>query len=512
MAPRRTRAHEAGDMNARPDKAPRRPESPESPERPGLSERDAGLLAALRETLLDYAGPICITDRRGAVVYGNAAYRRIADDMSPAERAPLRRDGEAVSLVVGDRIETFILRSRTVEGADGLPAFFASVLEPQEARQAAGEALESALERLEDFTRLVTDWIWETNRNLVLTFVSPRVHEVLGYHQIELTGRALPSLPAEPNRTLEGLLEPERRQPFRDLEVRIAARDGGIRHIQLSGLPVYCRKSGDFLGYRGTAHDVTEIRWRESAIRKAKEDAELASRAKGEFLANMSHELRTPLNAIIGFSEIMGGEMLGPLGTGQYKGYVSDIADSARHLLALINDILDAAKIESGQMSLCEVEIEPSAMIDSVIRLMTPRAQRAALALRPFVAAGLPRVLADETKLRQILINLTSNAVKFTRPGGRVDLRAELNQAGEFVFMVSDTGIGIAAKDIPHALAPFGQVESRMSASYEGTGLGLPLAKSLTEMHGGTFELVSQVNVGTTATLRLPASRVIEPD
>ncbi len=471
------------------------------------TDNPPALLDVFQRQLLDYAPPTCVADRQGNLVYSNAAYQLIADYITSADRA--RRDGEEIALVIGERIERFTLRSQSIEGSDGLPALIATILEPQHDHEWTGTALDSALERLEDITRLVTDWIWETNRNLVLTYVSPRVNDTTGYHQIELTGRALTDLPTEPNQTLLALLEPENRKPFRDIEVQIAGRDGRIRDVQLSGLPIFCHKSGDFLGYRGTAHDITEIRWRETAIRKARDDAELASRAKSEFLANMSHELRTPLNAIIGFSEIMGGEMLGPLGSEQYKGYVHDIADSARHLLALISDILDAAKIESGHMSLSETEVDPSALIGSAIRLMTPRAQRAGLTLKAHIAPGLPNVLADETKLKQILINLTANSVKFTRPGGRVDLRASTSESGELVIMVCDTGIGIASDDISRALTPFGQVESHLNRSYEGTGLGLPLAKSMTEMHGGTFELVSQLDVGTTVTLRLPESRVL---
>jgi signal transduction histidine kinase len=300
--------------------------------------------------------------------------------------------------------------------------------------------------------------------------------------------------------------------PFRDLEVEIADRKGEIRYFLLSGLPVYCRNTGDFLGYRGTAHDVTENRWRERALLQAKEDAEAAARAKGEFLANMSHELRTPLNAIIGFSEIMGDEMLGPLGNEQYKGYIQDISESARHLLSMINNILDAAKLESGRMILSESRVDADAMVKSVARLMAPRANRAGLNLVTHTPPDLPPILADETKLKQVLLNLVSNAVKFTGDGGRIDIHAEVAETGEFLFMVSDNGIGIAEEDIPQALAPFGQVDTRISRKFEGTGLGLPLAKSLTELHGGTFKLISQPGVGTTVTLRLPKHRVVRPE
>ncbi len=473
------------------------------------TEDDLSLLGALQGRLLDHGPPICVTGRQGDIVYSNAAYALIADRLSAGERAPRRQDGDEIALSIGERIERYTIRSQTIGGVEGAPALTATVLEPRLDHEWAGNALDDALERLEDITRLVTDWIWETNRDLVLTFVSPRVNDTLGYHQYEMTGRALSDLPSDETPALQALHEVGNRKPFRDLEVQIAARDGHLRNVLLSGLPIFDRKSGDFLGYRGTAHDISEIRWRETAIRKAKDDAELASRAKGEFLANMSHELRTPLNAIIGFSEIMGGEILGPLGNNQYKGYTEDIADSAHHLLSLISDILDSAKIESGHMSLSETEVDLNDLIKSVIRLMTPRAERADVKLHFDIEPGLPNILADETKLKQILINLASNAVKFTHPDGRVDVRAKIVESGDLAIMVSDTGIGIAAEDIDRALTPFGQVESHLNRTYEGTGLGLPLAKSMTEMHGGAFKLISQLGVGTTVTLRLPQSRML---
>jgi PAS domain S-box-containing protein len=501
------------------------------------ADRDAECdsVAELARVLLDGGAATCITDRHGELVYANAAYERIADAVAQADLAPIGRpiDGPPRSsdamtaalmrvetlnaraerkhaITVNGLSEHYVLRHELLHDADGRKVARAAIFTPVTERDSAKTKLVAAIERLEDITRLVSDWIWETNRNLVLTFVSPRVNEAIGYHQIELTGRRLSDLLAEPSDVVDTLATNEGRRPFRDVEVKISDRDGKVRHVLLSGLPTYCPTTGSFLGFRGTAHDVSELKWREKALLRAKEDAELANRTKSEFLASMSHELRTPLNAIIGFSDIMGAEMLGSLGNEQYKGYTKDISDSARHLLALINDILDAAKIEAGQMSLAEEIVEPRKLIESVRRLVAPRAERANLSLEVRIADGAPALRADETKLKQILINLISNAVKFTPEGGRIELVAEAAENGEFVFLVSDTGIGIEPEDIPRAMAPFGQVDTRLSRKFEGTGLGLPLAKSLTELHGGTFQLVSQIDIGTTVTVRLPASRIID--
>ncbi len=492
-------------------------------------------VADLARALLDGGAATCVTDRRGELLYANAAYERIAEAVAEAGLAPIGRpiDGpsrdsnattkalaavEALTdqverphaIAVNGGIEHVTLRHEVLCDADGRKAARATIFTPITDQESAKTKLAAASERLDDITRLVSDWVRETNRNQVLTFVSPRVTEALGYQQLELTGRRLSELLAEPSDIVDALASKSGRRPFRDLEVKIADRHGEVRHVLLSGLPVYCPTTGSFLGFRGTANDISELKWREEALLRAKEDAELANRTKSEFLASMGHELRTPLNAIIGFSDIMSGQLLGPLGNEQYEGYTKDISDSAQHLLALINDILDAAKIEAGQLSLAEEIVDPHKLIESVRRLVAPRAERANLHIEVRIADDAPALRADKTKLKQILINLISNAVKFTPEGGRIELAAEAARNGEFAFIVSDTGIGIAPDDIPRAMAPFGQVDSRLSRKFEGTGLGLPLAKSLTELHGGTFQLVSQIAVGTTVTVRLPASRIVE--
>ena len=241
----------------------------------------------------------------------------------------------------------------------------------------------------------------------------------------------------------------------------------------------------------------------------ARDQAEDANRTKSMFLANMSHELRTPLNAIIGFSELIGGEMFGPVGNDSYREYANDIRESGQHLLDLINDILDLSKFESGGDELHEENIEISEITRSVRWLVTARAQDDKVELVTELADDPPLLCADKLKLKQILINLLSNAIKFKDPGGKVTLKAWCSMDGGYVFQVVDTGIGIALEDIPKALAPFQQIDNRANRRYRGPGLGLPRSKSLSEMHGGSMDLQSQVGVGTTVTVRFPAERIV---
>lgn len=242
----------------------------------------------------------------------------------------------------------------------------------------------------------------------------------------------------------------------------------------------------------------------------ARDQAEAADQSKSDFLAMMSHELRTPLNAVIGFSEIMKTEALGPIGSVRYREFADDIHASGRHLLDLINDILDLSKIESGKSRLSEQEIEIAEVVDSVVTLVRESARENAVEIELDCAADLPDMLADKRKLKQIFANLLSNSIKFTPAGGKVSVRTWRDADNGHVFQVADTGIGIAPEDIPKALAPFQQIDSKLSREHEGTGLGLPLTKALVELHGGTLDIESEVGIGTTITLRFPASRLIE--
>ncbi len=255
--------------------------------------------------------------------------------------------------------------------------------------------------------------------------------------------------------------------------------------------------------------DISELKNREAELHEAKERAELANRAKSEFLAAMSHELRTPLNAVIGFSEIMKTEAFGPIGSPKYRDYANDIHDAGSHLLSLINDILDLAKVEAGQDELHLEDLEVAHVIESVLRVVRQRAECSRLQFAVEIPEEDPPLLrADPRKVRQILTNLLSNAVKFT-PSGKITVKAWWRAHGGYVFQVVDSGIGIALEDIPKALSQFGQVDGKLNRRYHGTGLGLPLTKTLVEMHGGSLDLQSEVGVGTTVTVRFPSGRIV---
>ena len=483
-----------------------------------LGELPADLLLAA----LEQGSALYLADPNGRIPHANAAYRELAPHLTThPEKAPatpaqiaaaeggvlrldhaVERDGETCPYVSEHRL--------AVE-PDGAPRVIVGRVAPADEPARMRRALALARERLDDVARLSSDWLWETDRELAVTFVSPRVTEMLGFHPRELTGHNLIDLAANGGEELAELLGQQPPPAFRDQEVEIVHKQGGRRLFLVAGLPVFCPETGDFLGFRGTAQDVTELRAREQALYEAKDAAETANRAKSRFLANMSHELRTPLNAIIGFSEIMRAETLGEIGNVQYRDYAGDILDSARHLLALINDVLDVSRIEAGKLTLEEETVHPKRLVEQAARVVADGAEHAGITVETALPEETPLLHADGCKLTQVLLNLLSNSIKFTAGGGHVALSAEPAEDGSFIFRVSDDGIGMSEADIGVALTPFGQVDNRLARRFEGSGLGLPLSRALIEAHGGTLEVASAPQAGTTVTIALPAERVLRP-
>jgi signal transduction histidine kinase len=243
-------------------------------------------------------------------------------------------------------------------------------------------------------------------------------------------------------------------------------------------------------------------------LEKAKDVAESANRAKSQFLANISHELRTPLNAIIGFSSILMNQLFGPLGDQKYLEYSKDINESGAHLLDIINDILDISKAEAGKLEILYEEVHVAKSINKCLTILAERAEKGRVTLSKDIPKMLPPLVADRLRFIQIVLNIMSNAVKFTPEGGKVHISVSTRNVGDepthFVIAVQDTGIGMSPADVEKAFQSFGQVDSGLNRKYEGTGLGLPLTKKLVDLHYGKIEIDSELGRGTTVTVIFP--------
>ncbi len=368
----------------------------------------------------------------------------------------------------------------------------------------------AAMERFRAIADGAPNMLWMSDEAGKNIYFNRKWLEFTGRSRDELTGRNwVQSLhPDDRRRCLDTYFAAvTSREPFQ-MEYRVRRFDGEYRWMLDTGVPRFAR-DGLFLGFVGSSFDITDRKNAEQSLTAAKDEAESANRTKSAFLANMSHELRTPLNAIFGFSEIIKSEMFGPVGSPKYRAYADDIHGSAVLLLDLINDILDFSKAEAGKLQSRDDEIEMHEVVAAALRLVRDNSRAGGLHFVDEVANDLPFLRADARMMKQILLNLLSNAVKFTPAGGHIAVGAFIDRDGSFVITVRDTGIGIAPDDIPVVMSAFGQADNSLTRQQRGTGLGLPLVKSLAEVHGGTFKLESQLGAGTTATVRLPATRVI---
>lgn len=290
------------------------------------------------------------------------------------------------------------------------------------------------------------------------------------------------------------------------IEYRILDTSGEVRWVHEAGEPIF-DDAGDVAYFQGVTQDISRIKETEAALKVAMQEADNANRAKSTFLAQMSHELRTPLNSIIGFNEMMRLQLFGRLGSEKYVDYVETIGFSAHHLLDLINDILDLSRIESGKMELNETTIDASQLVENVLKLTRQRIEKSAQKLEVVIDDDLPRLLVDTRLIEQVVVNLVSNASKFTEPGGQIRLVVRRSTNGGAVIEVEDNGVGIPSEDLPSIMEPFTQSGRRSDTSREGTGLGLAISRRLTELHQGELSVASTPGKGTSVTVSLPSSR-----
>jgi two-component system cell cycle sensor histidine kinase PleC len=336
--------------------------------------------------------------------------------------------------------------------------------------------------------------------------LNPTFAKVAGLERDTIVGRTEREIGLfADSHAIHGIVDGLDNQRRAEIVTTMATAAGGQRSIALSGEKVHFVDM-DLLLIVG--RDVTDRRREEAELRKSKIEAELANRAKSEFLANMSHELRTPLNAIIGFSEIIKDEVFGPIGMPRYVDYSRDIWSSGNHLLQIINDLLDLSKVEAGKQELHESPISVPQLIGDSLNLVRERAAAAGLSLAVEVEAGLPAVWGDHRLMKQILLNLLTNAIKFTPRAGRIAVTA-LTRSGELEIAVADTGIGMSEAELEIAQKPFGQIASALARQHQGTGLGLPLVRSLVQLHGGRLILESAPGVGTKVRVILPPGRLL---
>lgn len=376
-------------------------------------------------------------------------------------------------------------------------------------------ALQDSERRLRDFAELASDWLWEQDADLRFTWGSgvPTLRSLAangGFLGITRWEFANPQTEQEAQHWASHRADLEARREFRDFRYRCVGRDGQVRYLSTSGKPLF-DAAGAFIGYRGTGNDVTDKVVAEIELRRAMASAEAASHAKSEFLAMMSHELRTPLHSVIGFSELIRDQAYGLIDV-SYIGCAEEIHESGKHLLGIINDVLDLATLDFGSYRLSEERVRLALIVDSCVRMLAAAALRRGVRIERSDALDGLLLWVDRRALKQICLNLIDNAIKFSPPDSVVNIRAESCTNGDMELIVADTGIGIDAASLENVFEPFYQVDGTHRRNHEGTGLGLAICRRLLALHDASIKLESEAGNGTRATVTFPRGRVLRCD
>lgn len=394
------------------------------------------------------------------------------------------------------------------------------------------ESITEAQIRFKDFARATSDWFWEVDKNLRFRMLSDRFTAITGTPAAIVVGQRLDEFGSlEDNMFGESSIDDavHRRTAFRDQLLEFKSSDGSKLRFHLSGVPVFERESGEFKGYRGAGMDMTqqyakadedqqmrdtlemalkELTVKNQELDKANTRSEKSLHAKNEFLASMSHELKTPLNAIIGFAEMMEMEVFGEL-AGHYKTYAGDILSSGRHLLTLIEDILDMGVIDNGKMKIKAEVHSLKALFENANKMCSFKGNAQALDLTHLKIDKDFDVFVDEKRMTQIIVNLLSNAFKFTEQDGKVGVDVRRSGTDQMAFTVWDSGIGISTENVKRVFEKFEQVTDDVySHNVDGTGLGLHISRELAQLMGGDIKVASKLGEGSAFTVTIPLARI----
>lgn len=490
----------------------------------------------LRQVIDAVPALVSATDTDGRIVFANTAFAEHSDtttsDIVGRNRLESLSNPEADRHTALDKrvlnraVEQLVFEEEIAD-RDGQTHTFLTIKSPLLAGDGSVSAvvtaslditsrkeIEQLAQRQQNYLRVVVDnipnWVYATDEQQRFTLVNLAMGRTLGAAPDEMIGKRFADYLGDDATAVRE--HQANNQVLRTGQATIVDEFSCLNvfgerlWMQTTKVP-FVSSTGE-IEVLSVAVDMSERRRAEEVLRHAKEEAEAANRNKTEFLANLSHELRTPLNHVMGFAQLMADEVFGEIGNPRYRDYARVICDSGSHLTAILEDILDISKLETGNLTLSESDIDLNKVVETVVDMVTGRVGQAELDLRTEFGADIPTLRADERMVRQMLLNLVNNSMKFTPEGGEIYITTSFPDDGTVHVAVSDTGIGIAESDFEKVLAPFGQAEDSRLRNHQGTGLGLSLVKSMIELHGGRLDLASELGVGTTITLVFPADCV----